>query len=293
MKPLRRLKFILLVVFLVFATESCKKDNTTPDCDLTVILTDTSLLNVAYGTEGRQVYDIHLPANRTMSTPVILMIHGGAWRAGQKEDFNSYINIIQSKWDSVAIVTMNYRLASNVDSIHHDEMMEDINSVVNHLNSNKSSYHISNKLAIMGASAGGQLAMIYAYKYNTEIKCVGSIFGPTIMNDWSWYNSNNVFLGGYVGDILAQYVGQTWDTTAYKAVSPYWNVSSSTQPTIIFHGSLDPIVPTYHSQWLHGKLNSLSVVNEYHEYVAFHSFDSNQSNDVLTKLVAFFKSHLE
>lgn len=284
--------YFLTLLFLIFS--SCIKEPVNPNNNNgTSDLTDTTMLNVSYGSHIRQVYDIYLPANRDTSTPVILMIHGGAWKAGQKEDFNYYVNLIKAKWNSVAIVNMNYRLASNTDNIHHNEILADIGSVVNQINVNQANYHISNNIGVVGASAGGQLAMIYAYKYNNNIKCVGNIFGPSIINDWSWYNTTNLWLGAYTGDILTEYVGQPWDTTAYKAVSPFWNVNNNSQPTIIFHGNLDPIVPVYQSQWMNGKLNSLGVTNQYHEYIAFHSFDDTQSDEVINKLVTFFKAHIE
>jgi acetyl esterase/lipase len=278
----------------VLSILSCKDEHVSPNNNIgTPGLSDTSMMNVAYGSHSRQVYDIYLPANRDTNTPVLLMIHGGAWKAGQKEDLNYYLNLIKSTWSNVAIVNMNYRLASNANNIHHDEIISDINTALNHVITHKASYHISAKTGVMGASAGGQLAMIYAYKYNSDIKCVGNIFGPSIISDWSWYNSNNLWLGAFMGDILSEYVGQSWDTTSYKAVSPYWNIGSSSQPTIMFHGTLDPIVPVYQSQWMHGKLNTLGVTNEYYEYIAFHSFDYTQSEDAINKLVAFFKTHIE
>jgi acetyl esterase/lipase len=291
----KRLKigFIYLTSLLFLFFHSCVKEPANPDNNNgTSDLPEKTIINVSYGSHSRQVYDIYLPKNRDSNTPVILMIHGGAWKGGQKEDFNYYLNLIRAKWQNVAIVNMNYRLASNVNNIHHNEIMDDISTVVKHITGKKSEYQISTKIGVVGASAGGQLAMIYAYKYNPEIKCVGNIFGPSIISDWSWYNSTNVWLGAYTGDILTEYVGQSWDTTAYKAVSPYWNVQSRTQPTIIFHGSLDPIVPVYQSQWMHGKLDKLGVKNQYHEYLAFHSFDNAQSDDVINKLITFFKEHL-
>lgn len=282
----------MVLILLSLSILSCKKEKEEINKPNN-LLSDTAIYNMAYGPDLRNVYDIYLPANRDSSTPVILMIHGGAWIAGQKEDFNAYVKLIQANWDSVAIVNMNYRLASNEDSIHHEEIMEDIQAMVAHLGSKKEEYKISSKLAIVGASAGAQLAMIYAYKYNSNIRCVADIFGPSIINDWAWYSSTNIWLGGKVGDILAEYVGQSWDTTAYKAVSPYWNISSNSQATIIFHGSFDPIVPLSHSKLLHAKLNSLGVENEYHEYPAFHGFNTTQSADVIGKMVQFFKPHLD
>lgn len=267
----------------------------TDDTTGTSNLPDTTMKNVSYGSHARQVYDVYLPAKRDINTPCIVMIHGGAWKAGQKEDMNNFVNLIQKSWKNVAIVNINYRLASNTDSIHHEEIITDIDAAIAHVLNQKTAYNISSKMGIVGASAGGQLAMIYAYKYNhhNNIQCVGNIFGPSIINDWSWYNSNNIWLGGKVGDILTEYVGQPWDTTAYKSVSPYWNITSNSQPTIIFHGNLDPIVPVYQSQWLNGKLTTLNVPHQYHEYVAFHGFDTNQSVDVVNKMVAFFKVHIK
>lgn len=283
--------FSLLVFFFL---SSCPKQAGTPDNSTGLSsLRDTSLLNQPYGSHVRQVYDIHLPANRDTSTPILLMIHGGAWKAGQKEDLDGYVNIFRQKWKNLAIVNINYRYASFANKIHHTEMMGDIQKAVDTVLAQLNKFKISSRMMITGASAGGQLAMIYAYKYNTKIKCVGNIFGPSVMNDWSWYNSTNPLIGGFTGDFLAEYVGKAWDTAAYKAVSPFWNVTSNSQPTIIFHGNLDPIVPVYQSQWLHGKLRNLGVPVEYHEYIAFHSFDNTQSDDVINKMIAFFKIHLK
>ncbi len=259
-------------------------------------LKDTVMTNVNYGNHVRHKYDIYLPAGRDKNTPVIVMIHGGAWKAGQKEDFNYYVQLIKNNWKNVAIVNINYRLASLKDKIHHEAMMEDIKSAISDVISKSSNYNISTtRFGMIGASAGGQLAMIYAYNHNDHknIKCVGNIFGPSLIRDWDWYNSTNLWVGAKMGDVLTEYVGKSWDTTAYAKVSPMLTVKTSSQPTIIFHGSLDPVVPVYQSQWMHGKLNTLKVANEYHEYLAFHSFDNNQSDEVIKKIVTFFKKYLQ
>lgn len=275
---------------------SCSADSIEPaDTAGTDRTRDTVLWNVVYGDHPRHVYDIHLPARRDENTPVVLVIHGGAWKAGLKEDMNNFVQLLKSQWKEAAIVNMNYRLASLQNKIHHNEIMNDIDTVISHLSSQAENFHISDRITIMGASAGGQLAMIYAYRYNRmkHIRCVGNIFGPAIISDYSWYNSTNIWLGGKVGDILTEYVGMSWDTSAYHAVSPYWNISEHTPPTIIFHGSLDPIVPVYQSRWMRSKLNELNVPNEYHEYLAFHSFDAAQSRDVISKSVAFFRKYMD
>ena len=292
----RIIKKIFFISLLVLGIASCtSEDQISNNTEAGSNLSEKNIADVSYGTNQSQKYDIYLPANRTKDTPIILLLHGGAWKAGQKEELNSYVNLIKGSWKNVAIVNMNYRLSSNANNIHHNEIMSDITMAINHVLANLNEYQISPNMGIVGGSAGGQLAMIYAYKYNTNktIKCVGSLFGPTIINDWEWYNSNNIFLGSNIGVVLTEYVGQTWDETIYKSVSPYWNITSSSQPTILFHGNLDPIVPVYQSQWMNAKLNTLNVPHEYHEYIAFHGFDGTQSQNVTTKLVAFFKVHLK
>jgi acetyl esterase/lipase len=282
----------LFAISLLICFQSCSNEsiNNIDDNDN---LSDTIILNIPYGSHERQVYDIHLPANRNENTPVVLMIHGGGWKTGQKEDLNHYINLIKAKWNNVAIVNINYRLANNTLNIHHNEIISDIDNVFNQIIYNKTIYHISDNIGVIGESAGGHLAMIYAYKYNNNIKCVGNIYGPSIINDWSWYNSTNLWLGAYTGDILTEYVGESWNPTAYGNISPFWNVNNNSQPIIIFHGNLDPIVPVYQSQWMHNKLNNFGISNEYYEYIAFHGFDNSQSDDVANKLVSFFKTHIE
>ena len=129
--------FYILISFIVFCACS-KEDTTTPNNPPgNSNLTETTMVDVSYGNHQMQKYDIHLPAGRDSATPVILMIHGGAWKAGQKEELNYYVGLIKKSWSNVAIV----------------------------------------------------------------------------INDWSWYNTTNIWLGAYVGDILTEYVGQTWDNT--------------------------------------------------------------------------------
>ena len=288
---------IIISIVLFLTLLSCTNDQTDQNSNNSGAsnFAEKTTPNVSYGTNSMQVYDIYLPAKRDRKTPVILMVHGGAWKAGQKEEFNSYINFIKNKWKEVAIVNMNYRLASNTNKIHDKEIMADITAIIADVIAKKDSYQISTNMGIMGASAGGQLAMIYAYKFNNfkNIKCVGNLYGPSIINDWEWYNSFNIWMGTNVSTILTEYVGQPWETTAYKEVSPFWNVTPASQPTIIFHGTADPIVPLYQSQWMSGKLKNLGVPNEYHEYPAFHGFDEAQSSDVASKLVAFFKVYVK
>lgn len=257
-------------------------------------LPERIIMDTAYGTHAQQKMDIYLPAGRNSRTKLVVLVHGGAWKAGDKNEFNQYVALIRSKWPEAAIANINYRLASNANNIHHSEIMSDISSAVQFMAGNKNSFSISDTMAMAGASAGGQLAMLYTYAHNTtgKVKCVANIFGPSVINDWSWYNSFNIWLGSNVSDIIKTYAGSAWNEPLYKSLSPYSTATTNSKPTILFHGSIDVIVPVYQSQWMNARLNTLGVPHEYHEYfLDGHGFNPPNTNDCAGKMVAFFKTH--
>ena len=144
-------------------------------------------MDTAFGTDPKQKMDIYLPAGRTNATKLIVLIHGGAWEAGDKADMNYYKNILRLKWPEAAIANINYRLASNTGNIHHTEIMNDIKAAVSMLVINKSNFVVSDTLTMVGASAGAHLAMLYTYAHNTNnyVKTVADFYGPAKLSDWS------------------------------------------------------------------------------------------------------------
>lgn len=285
--------FILVASFTIFMFQACSDNSSGPKKN-DPNQKDTTYMDVTYGIQDRHKVDLYLSKNRNENTPTIVFIHGGAWKAGNKEDFNGAIKKFLKEWPEATVVNMNYRLASTSSKIHHQEIMSDIASCLDFLVKEKQIYHIGSTFFLVGASAGGHLAMIYSFKENSKhnIKAVGNIFGPSILNDWTWYNSFNVVLGEKISDVLINYIGASWDSTVYANVSPYSQIDSSTTPTISFHGNLDPVVPVYQSKWMHNRLKQYAIKNEYHEYVAFHGFDQTQENEVIKKMVTFFKQTL-
>lgn len=256
-------------------------------------LAERIIMDTAYGSSPKQKMDIYLPAGRTTATKVIVLIHGGGWEGGDKSDMNYYKNLLRAKWPEAAIANINYRLTSD-PAIHYTQIMNDVSSAVNMMTANKAGFVISDTLTMVGASAGAHLAMLYTYKYNTNnyVRAVADFFGPAKLSDWSWYNSFNIWVGKAVKDVLIQYNGAPWDEPLYDSNSPYSVATSGSRPTIIFHGTIDVIVPLYQSQWLHGRLNTLGVPNEYYEYLDGHGFNAGNTDDAMNKTVSFLKAHL-
>ncbi len=79
-------------------------------------------LNVRYGTDNRQKMDVYLPTNRSMTTTLVILLHGGARIEGD----NAYIKFIQDSLlkQGIATESKNYRFASAMN--HYVGMMEDV-----------------------------------------------------------------------------------------------------------------------------------------------------------------------
>ncbi|MEO6914833.1 MAG: alpha/beta hydrolase [Chitinophagaceae bacterium] len=284
----------LIVLFFSVALFSCTK--TPVDAGgVTGPLSERIIQDTAYGTDPKQKLDIFLPAGRTSATKVVVFIHGGGWEGGNKSDgeYVQMFNLIKQKWPQAAVASINYRLTSN-PAIHYQEIMSDVSSAVNFLVKNKNSFVTSDTLCMMGTSAGAHLAMLYTYKYNADnhVKSVANFFGPSKLNDWEWYNSYNFWVGKAVKDVIIQFNGAPWNDPLYDSNSPLSVATAQTKPTIIFHGTLDVIVPIYQSQWLRARLISLGVKNEYYEYIDGHGFNYFNAADAIDKSINFFKQHL-
>ncbi len=286
--------FLITVVFMSCVKEPLPGGGGTGGGGGTNPLPERIIMDTAFGTDPKQKMDIYLPAGRTNATKLIVLIHGGAWEAGDKADMNYYKNILRLKWPEAAIANINYRLASNTGNIHHTEIMNDIKAAVSMLVINKSNFVVSDTLTMVGASAGAHLAMLYTYAHNTNnyVKAVADFYGPAKLSDWSWYSSYNIFLGKPISEILIKYNGSPWDVPLYDSNSPHVVATAQSKPTIIFHGTLDVIVPLYQSQQFRARLNTLGVLNEYYEYFDGHGFNSGNTDDAMSKAVAFLKSHL-
>ena len=100
--------------------------------------------------------NIYYPKNSTNKLPGVILIHGGGWRSGdrgltvpmaQKLAGNGYVTI-----------SIEYRLSTEA---HYPAAVYDIKSAVRWLRANAKKYSIdTNRIAIYGCSAGGQLAAL-------------------------------------------------------------------------------------------------------------------------------------
>ncbi len=275
------MKKIIPFVLICLLAGACTKNDTS---------TSRTELNVGYGADARQKMDIYLPANRSASdTKVIILIHGGGWSAGDKSDFTAVVPVLQQRLPGYAVFNLNYRLASPGVNLFPTQEM-DVKAAVEFIYSQRSRYGISDKFVLLGASAGGHLALLQSYKYDSPVrpKAVVSFFGPTDMT--ALYNSSPT------ASAIAQLVAGATPSSnpvVYQQSSPVTFVSAQSPPTLLLHGGRDQLVPPAQATTLQGLLNSAGVPNQYVLYPdEDHGWGGANLTDSYNKIVQFLTTHV-
>lgn len=280
-------KLLFIYLFVVSTFISCSSDDS--DSIIADPLEVYEELNISFGNDSNQVFDIYLPANRTEDTKTLILIHGGGWTSGDKTDMNPFKEFIIEQLSEYAVVNMNYRLADE-NNQPYPMQINDISSVVNYLASNQNNYTISNDIGFVGVSAGAHLSLLWSYAFDsdnqTEMVC--SVVGPTNFTDPAYLNNT---------DPILQEIIDTFGIEAsipfLEEVSPYHRATSSSPPTILFYGGQDPLIPTTQGTAMRDKLEELNITHEFtlypnegHGWVGLNLFDTS------LKLKAFIEIHM-
>lgn len=249
-------------------------------------------LNVSYGPDVRNKMDIRLADGRSSSTPFVVIIHGGAWTAGDKADLAMIADSLINHGISSACI--NYRYASN--TIHFEELMADVGLALDKISEMSGDWNIrESDYGMFGHSAGAHMALLYAYKFdsNNLVKAVVAASGPTDINDIDFLNYSALI--GLLPQI--QYmVGATYTIPVpvrFEQCSPADNPGSN--PTLLLHGSSDLVVAEEHSNRMknildvHGTVNDIFIVSG-----AGHDLgigDEATKNLILGKIIDWLETH--
>ncbi|MEO7313270.1 MAG: alpha/beta hydrolase [Chitinophagaceae bacterium] len=286
-----RLHPIMFFSVLLLTVAGCKK--TAPGLQVTIAATNLS--NVSYGTSSQQNMDIFLPENRSVSaTKVMIMIHGGGWTTGDKADFAQFVDTMKRRLPDFAIFNINYRLSASPINLFPTQE-NDVKAAVQFILGKKGEYLISDKYVLLGASAGGHLAQLQAFKNSAvKPKAVVSFFGICDMADM--YN-NPVGGNSLISLSVAQAVGKTpaQDPAIYATSSPLnYITASSVVPTIFLHGGADPLVRPTQSTIAKDKVLSVGAPAQYVLYPAggHGDWDNITYADAFNKVEAFIRLYV-
>lgn len=125
--------------------------------------------DVAYGSREHNTYDLYLPngAQQQDSLALILYVHGGSWIGGDKAEHHG--DCYEWVQKGYAAATMNYSLLTE-GGVSVPSMIEEIDSCIGHIQRFAQERELQiRQMAIGGTSAGGHLAMMYAYAHDHRL----------------------------------------------------------------------------------------------------------------------------
>lgn len=240
--------------------------------------------NAAYGTDENQKLDIIIPNEN--SAHAVVYIHGGAYLFGNKLEYPSFL-IDYSKQNIFA--TINYRLINENNAFQMKDILSDVKTALEKIIEISNSNGIDVKDFILaGHSAGGQIGLLYGYKFLEEkikIAACISLAGPTDFSDdvgWSsmamWGEDIQTRLA-FLSQIGSKLTGnkielKQYDWTKqknYSEIKPYITEVSpiayvtkkkKIPPTLLVHARSDNQVPYSNALRLKAALDNALIPNK-------------------------------
>ena len=222
--------------------------------------------------------DIYSPNAENRNGASIIVIHGGSWNGGVRNDFPQW-----NQWftrNGFTVFDIDYTLSPQPNYL---SAINDVKKAVSWVKLNATEFNISpDKITLLGRSAGAHLALISAYSANSQdekVSGVISLYAPTDLI-WDYANLSNEYVIDGRGT-LAKFLGGNPNESQeirdrFLFASPIENVSPNSPQTLLIHGGKDQLVRLENMERLSGKLNELNVRHAT-LYIPYgqHGFDYN------------------
>lgn len=215
-----------------------------------------------YGTLGTKELklDLYQSKRHGAPQPLIVLIHGGSWNGGNKQQLPALNRYLASQ--GYAVAAIDYRHAPKWP---FPAAVDDLFRAVEFLQERATAFGIDgNRIVLIGRSAGGQIALSAAYaERNPAIRGVVSFYAPSdLVRGYEQPSAPGILdsrrvLEDYLGGTPAQ------KPALYAAASPINFANASAPPTLLIHGGLDPIVSPAHSELLGRRLDQAARPNLY------------------------------
>ncbi len=232
----------------------------------------TKYVGVPYGSISKtQTVDIYLPNEGKGPFPVIVVVHGGAFKGGNSFMKNDVGPAMEGVNRGYAVVSVSYRLSREAT---FPRAVNDVKAAIRFIKANSAKYNIDpNRVAAWGSSAGGNLVMMIGttgnvanlngdnkenLEFSSSVNAVVDWFGPCNFLKFDQYfkesgiqAENGTVLRDDSNESL--YIGQniTNDTLFTLLANPETYVKDMDVTTapyfLIQHGTADPVVPMQQS----------------------------------------------
>jgi len=222
-------------------------------------------LDVAYAAVSpAQKMDIYLPDKGEGPFPVIVSIHGGAFRMGDKAD-GQLTPMLEGLKRGFAVVSINYRMSGEA---LFPASIQDAKAAIRWIRAHAGEYKLAGaKIAVWGGSAGGYLSAMAGVsgaftewddpglgnpKESSRVQAVVDWFGPINflkMDEHFRASGKGRSDHGDVNSPESRLLGKklTDIPDLVRAANPESYITPDAPPFLIQHGTDDPLVPVEQS----------------------------------------------
>ena len=218
--------------------------------------------------------------------PVVVYLHGGAWRNG------SYENLASGAWllaqSGFAVAAVEFR---GSDDAIYPAPIDDCRAAIGWIKRNARNYSLdASKIGVYGVSTGGHLAALLALTSST-IKCAAIESAPSDLAtlnegarlDW---NAATSPLSRLLGGTVAQ------KAELARRASPLFYADEYAPPILLLHGDADEFVPIAQSEKLYRKLKAAGANVEFQVYAGEAHGLKNVRAAADAKISRFFTQNL-
>ena len=197
--------------------------------------------------------------------PAIIVLHPGGWHQYDKsQHFAPHNRYLASQ--GYVVFDVQYRLSQEAT---WPAPLDDIVCAIEWVRQHAANYRIdTEKIALMGRSAGGHLALRAAYDDRTHVHSVVALYAPTDLRLWHTSEEESSVTKIMGGSVAAA-------SENYADASPIELVRDGLPNTLLITGMLDSIVAPAHAAALSNRLAATSTTSvTLHVPWARHGFDA-------------------
>ena len=263
-------RFIFAVVtFLAIASSMAFSQDVIPptlDAALNYEFDYMVVPNVVYSTASNYECKLDAYIRHGEASPVAVVIHGGGWVAGTKEDRT--LECVPFIAMGFSVVNVEYRMARVAFA---PAAVEDCRLALEWVFRNAGKYHFdTSRVIVTGGSAGGHLALMTGLLesgdgFDASKEWEGTIPNLHVNAIVNWFgitDVNELLSGPNRQDYAVSWLGSLPDRESVaKRVSPLTYVRKSSPPVFTVHGDKDQLVPYQQAVRLKKALDAAGVDN--------------------------------
>lgn len=194
---------------------------------LALLLNIRQFHDVSYGADARQRLDVYAPAN-AHNAPVIVMVHGGGWRIGDKSIARMYESKV-NYWvpKGYVFVSVNYRMLPDADPL---EQARDVAHAIATIEEKAATWGGDrSRVILMGHSAGAHLIALITTSQQLAPELRGATWTGAVFLDSGALDVPEIMRRPHF-HLYDDAFGS--DPAFWRSVSPYYALTKREPPVL-------------------------------------------------------------